>query len=219
MMNLDPVTYEAWYHTSRGAWIGEREFALLMQLLRPQTGMSLLDVGSGSGYFSRRFADAGLVVTGVEADERMLAFAQAQSANIPYIRGNALALPLPSESFDYVAAITSLCFVDNPQQALAECWRVARQGVVLGLLNRHSLLYWQKRERGGYRGARWDTWKNVASWQKALLPPPVMLKHKTAIFFPSGGKLARTLENSLPGKLPWGGFLAVYLAKRRKKQD
>jgi hypothetical protein len=42
----DPAAYEAWYHTPRGAWIGGLESALLLRLLQPHPGQTLLDVGS-----------------------------------------------------------------------------------------------------------------------------------------------------------------------------
>jgi hypothetical protein len=45
---IDPAAYEAWYHTPRGGWIGDREFALLQNMLRPEAGASLLDAGCGT---------------------------------------------------------------------------------------------------------------------------------------------------------------------------
>ncbi|HSJ47783.1 MAG TPA: class I SAM-dependent methyltransferase, partial [Gammaproteobacteria bacterium] len=104
-------------------------------------------------------------------------------------------------------------FVAQPRQALAEMWRVSRHGVVLGLLNRHSLLYRQKRGSGSYAGARWDSWEDARRWIGALDPTPVVVKHRTAIFLPAGGRMARVAEQLLPGELPWGGFLALYLGK------
>ena len=64
----DPTAYEAWYHTARGTWIGAVEFRLMMHLLQPASGATLLDVGSGTGYFSRCFAAAGLRVIGIDPD-------------------------------------------------------------------------------------------------------------------------------------------------------
>ncbi len=185
-MVIDPAVYEAWYHTPRGAWIGDVEFSLLMRLLQPQTGQTLLDVGSGTGYFSRRFAGAGLHVTGVDPQPDMIRYARTQNSNVEYINGTVQRLPFENESFDFCTAVTSLCFVSEPEQALAEMWRVSRHGVVLGLLNRHSLLYWQKHGRGSYKEARWDNWNEVAKWQSSLFPPPVSSKHRSVIFFPSG---------------------------------
>lgn len=212
-MNPDPAEYEAWYHTPRGHWIAGHEAALLLRLLSPQTGTSLLDVGCGTGHFSRRFARAGLRVTGVDPDPAMLTCARMHAAglDLDYVRADACALPFTDASFDSAAAVTSLCFVPEPAQALRELWRVSRRGVVLGLLNRRSLLYRRKQGRGAYRGARWDTVGQVQCWIDGLDPPPTRQRFRTAVFLPGGGAPARLVETLLPAVLPWGGFLAVHL--------
>ena len=207
----DSTAYEAWYHTPRGAWIGQRELSLLLQLMQPVQGQSLLDVGSGTGYFSRGFAVAGLKVIGIDPDPAMVSYAQAQAGAVDYLQGDALRLPFADDSFDYCSAVTSLCFVDRPGQALAEMWRVSRHGVALGLLNRNSLLHRQKRGRGSYRGARWDTWPAVRQWIAQLTPAANKCRHKTAIIFPNGRRVAHLVEYLLTGTLPWGGFMAVYV--------
>jgi SAM-dependent methyltransferase len=210
---IDPAHYEAWYHSPRGRWIAGREFALLQALLPAQAGDRLLDVGCGTGHFSRRFQAAGLRVTGLDPDPAMLAFARAQAGGVHYLQGRSERLPFVDGEFDYAAAITSLCFVADPQRALAELWRVSRHGVVLGLLNRHSLLYRQKRGSGSYAGARWDTAREARAWSARLTPAPAVIRQATAIFLPSGAALARGLESLLPATLPRGGFLALYLGK------
>jgi SAM-dependent methyltransferase len=209
---LIPSAYEAWYHTPRGSWIGNVEFQLMTQLLRPASGATLLDVGSGTGYFSRRFATAGLRVTGVDPDQSMTDYAHRLDSAVTYTEGTAIDLPFSDRSFDYATAVTSLCFIDDPHRALAEMWRVSRRAVVLGLLNRHSLLFLQKRGRGSYRDARWDTVKAARSWWQDLRPVP-QVAIRSAVFCPSGSALAQGAEKLLPSTLPWGAFLAVVLYK------
>lgn len=212
--SIDPATYEAWYHTPRGHWIGEREFFLLRDLLGASAGATLLDVGCGTGYFTRGFAEMGLAVTGIDTNPAALEFARKQDSSIQYMQGNALALPFPDNAFDYTMAVTSLCFVDEPRQAFREIWRVTRHALALGLLNRHSLLYRSKQGQGGYRGARWDTAGEVTNeWLPELSPPPESIALRSAIFFPQGTRLAQWSERWLPNTLQWGGFLAVGLNK------
>lgn len=209
---MEPAGYEAWYATPRGRWIADREFALLWRLMGPLSGQRLLDVGCGTGHFSRRFARTGLRVVGTDTDSAALAFARAHGL-ARYVCADARRLPWPDESFDWVTAITSLCFVDPPARALAEAWRVARRGVALGLLNRRSLLHRQKHGRGAYRGARWDTPEEVEAWAAGLTPAPRRVRLRSAIAFPMAGPLARGLEHLIPSRIPLGGFLAVVLDK------
>jgi ubiquinone/menaquinone biosynthesis C-methylase UbiE len=206
----NPAAYEAWYHTPRGHWIGDAEFALLMRLLRPHPGASLLDVGCGTGYFSRRLAGQELKVTALDADAGMLDYARAKDVTVRYLRGDALALPFEDCSFDHCTAITSLCFVTDPVRALREMLRVARQNVVLGLLNRNSSLYRQKHDRSGYQGARWDSAENIRQWI-AEINPALQAEIRTAVFFPGGGPFARLAEAWFPNLFPWGGLLAAVL--------
>ncbi|MDY6981216.1 MAG: methyltransferase domain-containing protein [Pseudomonadota bacterium] len=213
MMDITPEQYERWYHTSRGQWVSRREFDLVFNLLKPTPGASLLDVGCGTGHFSRYFHQAGLSVSGVDPDPAMLSYAREHSDNIEYIEGTAEQLPFDDNQFDYGSAITSLCFVGQPVTALQELWRVSKQGVVLGLLNRHSLLHRQKAGRGAYAGARWDSRADVINWLNQSGIRAVHYKVKSAIFLPGGGLFARLVEKGLPSSLPWGGFLAVVLYK------
>ncbi|HHJ17145.1 MAG TPA: class I SAM-dependent methyltransferase [Gammaproteobacteria bacterium] len=209
----DPHLYDSWYYTPRGRWIARREFSLLMRLLKPHAGCTLLDVGSGTGYFTRRFAANGLHVTGLDSASAMLQFAREQGGDADYVQGDAATLPFADGCFDYCTAITSLCFVADPARTLAEMWRVCRRGLALGLLNRHSLLYLVKRGRGGYRGARWDTMAAVRGWCRPLQPAP-RLENASAVWLPGGGRLARGVESWLPEAWSGGGFLAVALHRR-----
>ncbi|MCK5639336.1 MAG: class I SAM-dependent methyltransferase [Gammaproteobacteria bacterium] len=206
-----PVTYEAWYHTPRGQWVGSREFHLLWKLLQPTANETLLDVGCGSGYFSRHFSQAGIHVTGLDPDMESLLFACDKSEAVDLVQGNAQALPFTDNYFDYCMAVTSLCFIENPVCALNEMLRVSRKGVVLGLLNRNSFLYTRKKEKGAYVGARWDSVSDVKRWVKQL-EFAVKTEFRSALFLPGGGLVPRSLEPCLPSRLTVGGFLAVHIA-------
>lgn len=208
----DPAGYEAWYHTPRGAWVSSIEFSLLMKLLPRSPEGTLLDVGCGTGHFSRLFAHTGLDVTGVDPDHNALCFARSCGTRVSYVDGDASALPFPENSFDSCCAITSLCFVEDPVSALKEMWRVSRRGVILGLLNRHSLLYLRKHGHGAYRHARWDTIYDAHDWCREL-NLDVDITFSSAVWIPGGGHLARTLEPWMPRKPCWGGFLGVGLTK------
>ena len=210
---MKPEAYEAWYQTPRGMWTSDVEFRLVQQVLKAEPGQELLDTGCGTGHFSRRFADLGLRVTGIDPDTAAIEFAARQSAGIDYLLGSTTSLPFPDASFDHVTAVTSLCFIDDPVLAVEEMWRVSRKTVCLGLLNRHSLLFKQKHDRGGYRHARWDRVQDVSLWLNRLQPQPARTLYRSAIVFPGGDHFARWMESFWPNRLLLGSFLVVMLMK------
>jgi SAM-dependent methyltransferase len=126
----DPAAYEAWYHSPRGRWIGDREFDLLQGLLKTGRGDTLLDVGCGTGHFSRRFARRGLSVTGMDSDSGALEFARSGGNGVRYVEGDARDLPFPDTVFDYTIAVTSLGFIEDPAKALRILPRTSRSGLV-----------------------------------------------------------------------------------------
>jgi SAM-dependent methyltransferase len=209
---MDAATYDAWYRTPRGAWIGDVEHALLARALRVEAGESLLDVGCGTGYFTRRFArDCGSGVVGLDPDFSAVAFARAHAAAAEcYCGGRAEALPFRDASFDRAVSVTALCFVDEPRLALREILRVTRRRFAIGLLNRHSLLYLQKGRAGGagaYRGAHWHTAVGIRALFAGL--PVAGLRLHYAVFAPGGGRFARAVEPRLPNGLPFGAFVVA----------
>lgn len=203
-----PETYDAWYQTPRGRWIGETEYQLLRRQLAVRPRETILDVGCGTGYFSRRFAQDGHPVLGVDLDPAAAAYARtSMTPPLPAVAGDMTALPFPDRSFDCVISVTALCFVADEAKALREMVRVARRRVALGLLNRHSLLHWRRGKSAGYAGARWHAWAEA----RALLADAGIerIRSASAIFLPSGDALAQALEEGIPSSLPIGGFLAL----------
>ena len=205
--------YDAWYNSARGAWIGDTEFRLITRLMRPVTGQNVLDVGCGTGYFTRRFAALGLEVIGIDPDREALKFAAANSRNVHYVQSTAVKLPFKSEAFDHVSATTSLCFIAQPVQAVKEMWRVCRGSMHLGLLNRRSLLYRKKFEQGAYRGARWDRHQDVEQWLTELSPAPKNVMIRTAILTTGYSRLGRCCERRCLQRLPFGAFLSANMIK------
>jgi ubiquinone/menaquinone biosynthesis C-methylase UbiE len=192
--------YESWYLTT-GLLADRREKALLKWVLAkfPQA-CSILEAGCGTGHFTRWFGELGFKTMGLDLSRPMLDEAKKLSSR-GYLQGDALWLPFQVRSFDLVALITTLEFIPKPTQALAEAMRVARQGLILGVLNEDSSRGRQyKRESGPI-------------WEAARLFSPVELKRmvmeiagiKTKVFWRT------TLWPIWPGALPlpWGGFIGM----------
>ncbi|MBF0180597.1 MAG: class I SAM-dependent methyltransferase [Magnetococcales bacterium] len=209
---------DRWYQTAHGQWMAGREKELLWRLMQPSPGDSVLDVGCGTGFFSRHWANSGLKVVGVDIDRERVDYAARQCPKVRYLVGDAKALPFSDKTFDHAVAVTSLCFVTPPAHALEEMLRVARRTVLLGLLNRRSLLYLRKAGRKGYIGVRWDDLSSVREWLMQIAPIHrskwCLVTTETAIHAGSGAPAARWLERILPARWPYGSFMAVKLIRR-----
>jgi SAM-dependent methyltransferase len=210
---MSPDEYDNWYRTPRGDWIGKTEYALLDTLIELRQGESLLDVGCGTGYFTQACSARNAVwVVGADRDEAMLHYAvRHRGDGQSWLIADARRLPFADRSFDVAIGVTALCFVQNERRALAEMLRVARRRVVLGLLNRHSLLYLEHGRhggRGGYRGARWHTVADAQGLFDGL--PASNVQVRSAVFLPHGGRFARWVEPRLTRwQAPCASFIAV----------
>lgn len=101
-----------------------------------QNGSSILDVGCGSGFFSRVLASGNekVKVTGIDLDAGLIEYAQKETNDNPditFLQGNALALPFDDCSFDAVTSHTFLTSVSDPDLAVKEMLRVLKPGGVL----------------------------------------------------------------------------------------
>jgi ubiquinone/menaquinone biosynthesis C-methylase UbiE len=195
--------YETWYLTiGRGA--EQQEKALLKWLLaRFHFAKSILEVGCGSGHFTRWFIELGMQVVGLDLSRPMLEEAK-NLGDLAYLQGNALMLPFLSNSVDLVTLITTLEFLSDPYQALAEAIRVARQGLVLGVLNAQSHLGRQYKHKGG------------PIWDAARFFTPEELKRMILEIVGRGVSVIwrTTLWPLCPGALPlpWGGFIGMAIS-------
>lgn len=193
--------YETWYETT-GRRADRLEKALLRRLLAGfLRARTLLEVGCGTGHFTRWFGKQGLQVMGLDLSPPMLA-ETIRLGGPPCVLGDALALPFLAGAFDLVALITTLEFVTDPVQALSEATRVARHGLILGVLNRQSLLAWRRKRSGE------PLWEEARFFTPAEL---VRLVQQAA-----AGKQVKivcrtTLWPVWPGELPlpWGGFIGM----------
>jgi ubiquinone/menaquinone biosynthesis C-methylase UbiE len=194
--------YEDWY-SGFGLYADRLEKELLEHLLITlPSGQTILEVGCGTGRFTRWFAEQGLGTLGLDVSLPMLDEAQ-RLGGARFVRGDAAALPFDDSEFDLVALITALEFVEDPELVLAEAVRVARRGLLLGVLNQHSWLavYRQASRSAVWRVARFFSVSDLehlvsraagprlqsVCWRTTLWPLPFL--------------------GHLP--LPWGAFIGL----------
>ncbi|WP_456365131.1 class I SAM-dependent methyltransferase [Thermococcus sp.] len=142
--------YENWFERHRYAYLSELE---AVRKLLPKEGKGA-EIGVGTG----RFAAPLGIKLGVEPSKAMAEMARKR--DIEVIEGVAENLPFPDESLDYLLMVTTICFVDDPEKALKEAYRVLKPGgaLIMGFVDRDSPIgryYEEHREESVfYRDAR-----------------------------------------------------------------
>jgi SAM-dependent methyltransferase len=96
--------------------------------LLPSPGLRTLEVGCGEGRVTRDLVQRGHRVTGIDASQTLIRLANDADEQSSYIRADAAALPLASESFDLVVFYNSLMDIDDMELSVHEAARVLRHG-------------------------------------------------------------------------------------------
>ena len=200
--------YEGWYETPEGRRADALEKASLRRLLEDfPRARSALEAGCGTGHFTRWLSDRGLAPVGLDRSAPMLTEARALNG-VSLVMGDAHRLPFANGAFDLAAFVTTLEFLKWPREALAEALRVARRGLLLGVLNRWSPLGLQRRLVGLFRPTVYDPARFYGVGELKRLLRSV-----------AGGEVRIVWHTTLfprawPWKqanVPWGGFIAMAL--------
>lgn len=102
----------------------------LLERIGPLQGLRALDVGCGTGRWTRLLASRGTDATGVDRSEAMAREARRRSPEVAFETADAAALPFPDDSFDLAVAVTVIQHLTPEDQRLAvrELVRVVRPG-------------------------------------------------------------------------------------------
>ena len=223
---LGPDIYRQWRASAIGAATERLERRLVLDLIGNIEGRRILDLGCGDGDLAVDLALRGARVTGIDTSAALIAAARARAASagteIEFHPAAAQALPFLSEQFDVVAAVTVLCFVDDPLPVFQEAARVLRPGgrFVIGELGKWNSWAAVRRLRG---------WLGSPLWREARFRTPRELRSlaeaaglraegvRGAIFYPRFRLAARVMAplDACLGRVTTFG--AAFLALRARK--
>jgi len=207
--------YDQWYSTSVGDTYDREEKSAVLQFLPPaEPGDRLLDVGCGTGHWSRFFLSQGYDVVGVDISLSMTRNAQKKCLNkTSFMVANASSLPFEKASFNIVTAMATLEFISNTESSVAEMLRCTKPdgSVIIGTLNKLAPI---NRDR---------IVKNKEPYASAHLFSPAELRHLLASFGlvrirvsvnepkPTHVKPLREIWDkfALPWKQPTGAFIVA----------
>jgi ubiquinone/menaquinone biosynthesis C-methylase UbiE len=108
----------------------DREYRTLKGMLALSATDTVLDAGSGDGFWTKRLASHCGRITGVEPAQEALRYARLLHSrlNVAYVRGVAESLPFPNDTFDKVVSISCLEHFADPLTGLREMARVLKPG-------------------------------------------------------------------------------------------
>lgn len=158
------IEYNGWFETHE--WVYRAEVEAIRKFI-PKTGKGI-EIGVGTGRFSIPFG----IKVGVEPAKAMAEIARKRGISV--YESKAEHLPFQDNSFDFVLMVTTLCFLEDPFQALKEMKRILKPTgkIVIGMLDEDSLpgkLYEEKRKKSKfYRDARFYSVNQVMDWLKKL---------------------------------------------------
>lgn len=215
------MKYDSWYETPVGSFADQVETGLAFRLFTVAPGMKVLDAGCGTGNFSLKLDAMGAKVTGMDISEEMLEIARRKAAQkgkeITLCKMDLYKLDFPDETFDAVFSMAAFEFVEEPEKALDEMFRVVKKGgkVLVGTIHGDSdwgRLYMSDEVRSNsvFQYACFKTLEEMQSWK-----PDQLLASGQCLFVPPGAPdedfcMEKEAEYS---KVKRGGFICAVWSK------
>lgn len=182
-----PDRYDQWFTTPIGRLIKVYESDLLLELLTPQPGEQVLDVGCGTGIFTMDILRAASVrCVGIDLSLPMLRRARNRTDGFPFtvVAADMRRLPFAAQSFDRVYSMTALEFVNDAVAAIAELNRVTRPGGTIVVTTLNALSPWAvRRKEKAHSGHELFVNMTFRSPQEMRSLVPGAAKVRTAVHF------------------------------------
>jgi len=206
--------YESYYQKKyKRADISEK--ALLKKLLdNLGETKSLLEVGCGTCHFTRWLESLGLDCYGLDLSDMMLKEANEVWSKGTLLQGDSSFMPFKNKSFDVVAFIACMVYMPDPIKVICEASRVARKGIIFGLINKWSLptlrrMIQVKMEKNPYyKNAKFYSILDMKQMLKDALGDAYTISYWNTTVFPNN------LEETQSSLFPFGAFLGVAVKLR-----
>ena len=123
-MTTQGQTWNAEAYAATGRFVADLAGGVV-ELLAPQPGEAILDLGCGDGALTQRLAATGAIMTGVDASAGMIAAARARGLNVHHV--SAAAMPYANQ-FDAVFSNAALHWMPDYQAIIAAVHRALKPG-------------------------------------------------------------------------------------------
>jgi ubiquinone/menaquinone biosynthesis C-methylase UbiE len=188
-------------------------------------GKTVLEIGCGSGKYTRRLAECSGQYFALDVSERLLEIARRQCAGlntVTFLQARAESIPLPDASVDAVFsswALDGIVPLSSREQAIAECDRVLRVGGDIWVVgNHHTGAFMEMRgehsiaiDQFGYRFMLQHGFEHVETIDTHFAFPSLAESHRILTFI-FGDAARRYLEEHPEPRL---GHRVVLLRRRK----
>lgn len=142
--------YDLFFVSQLGKQVFKYESKAILNNLNLRNGLRILDVGCGTGVFTKLLAQKDLDVKGVDESEKMLSYGKLKPelANVEFVSGSAECLPFPDAHFDRILCAFMLEFAVNPGKVVTEMIRVLKPGGIMVIVTLNSRGVWAKERVG-----------------------------------------------------------------------
>ncbi len=134
----------------------------LLRLVAPKRGDEVLDLASGTGYFSSAFAAEGAMVTGIDVSEELIAIARKRSPSVSYHVASAEHVEIVSDrSKNKATIVLAIQNIAHAPKVFSEAARTLREGGTLHIVMNHPAFRIPKRSFWGYDDKKRLQWRRL----------------------------------------------------------
>jgi 2-polyprenyl-3-methyl-5-hydroxy-6-metoxy-1,4-benzoquinol methylase len=204
----------------------QRRLSVIFNKLLPMeiNGMRTLDLGCGSGWFSKKALENGANLTSVDISWRLACITQRRTHS-PALNADAVCLPFPSDSFQLIISSEMIEHMANPDEGIREISRLLVPGgiVVLTTPNHHWL--WLVKLGTNIKTRPYAGYENFLGFDElaSLMEKHGLIVEKQFGFhpWPFQVKILQTLSSWIDqryGTSLWGKYMINQAIRARKEQ-